>query len=125
MKTEEEIRGQITLLTAAGLQARNELNRCTRPNEGGDIILRLSNLNAQIQILEWALQGSAIKKTPPPQIPKTPDNPGSTFLRLPAVRDRVGLSSPTIYRLIAKGEFPKPMTLGPRSAGWRASDIEA
>ena len=33
------------------------------------------------------------------------------------------LSSPTIYRLIKKGEFPKQIKLSERSSGWLLSEV--
>lgn len=47
------------------------------------------------------------------------------ILRLPAVRDRVGLSTSTIYRRMAAGQFPSARSLGGSSVGWRESDINA
>jgi prophage regulatory protein len=47
-----------------------------------------------------------------------------TILRLPAVKERTGLSRSTIYQRIAKGRFPKPISLGARAVGWVESDIE-
>lgn len=46
------------------------------------------------------------------------------FLRLPSVKARTSLSTSTIYRLMAKGLFPKPKLLGIRSVGWLESDID-
>ena len=46
------------------------------------------------------------------------------ILRLPAVRERIGLSRSTIYLRIAEGSFPRPVTLGARAVGWLESDIE-
>jgi prophage regulatory protein len=46
------------------------------------------------------------------------------ILRLPMVRDRTGLSRSTIYDLIARDLFPRPVKLGPRAVGWRESTIE-
>ena len=56
-------------------------------------------------------------------------DPGALFmsiriLRLPAVKDRTGLSRSTIYGLIADGRFPRQFRLGPRAVGWREADIE-
>lgn len=48
-----------------------------------------------------------------------------TVLRLPQVRQRVGLSRSTIYALAACGRFPVPIKLGSRAAGWLASEIDA
>ena len=46
------------------------------------------------------------------------------ILRLKDVVDRIGLSKPTIYRMIKKDEFPKPLQLTKRSIGWNESDID-
>ena len=48
-----------------------------------------------------------------------------SFLRLPAVKTRVGLKRTSIYEQIKSGEFPKPYPLGARSVGWLANDIDA
>lgn len=45
------------------------------------------------------------------------------ILRMPAVRQRTGLSAATIYRRIAAGDFPRAVSLGGTSVGWRNSDI--
>ena len=45
-------------------------------------------------------------------------------LRLPDVIQRVGIKRASIYRMMSEGAFPKPVQLGPRAVGWRASDIE-
>ena len=46
------------------------------------------------------------------------------ILRLPQVRQRVGLSRSTIYALAAKGAFPAPIKIGSRAAGWLASEVD-
>lgn len=38
--------------------------------------------------------------------------------RLPEVRQVTGLSTSTIYAMIARGEFPRPVRLGKRAVGW-------
>jgi prophage regulatory protein len=45
------------------------------------------------------------------------------LLRLPQVKQRTGLSRSTIYALAARGEFPRPISLGRRSVAWVASEI--
>lgn len=47
------------------------------------------------------------------------------FLRLPEVRNRVGFSRATIYRLMESGDFPAPVHLGARAVGWLQSEISA
>jgi len=47
------------------------------------------------------------------------------LLRLQGVVRVTGLSRSTLYRLIADGQFPRPVRLGPRAVAWRRVDIEA
>lgn len=47
-----------------------------------------------------------------------------TILRLPAVKQRCGLSRSTIYLRVSQGAFPKPVSLGARAVGWLESEIE-
>lgn len=46
------------------------------------------------------------------------------FLRLPTVRRMTGLGRSTIYRLMARNEFPSPVHLGVRAVAWRRTDLE-
>jgi len=48
----------------------------------------------------------------------------SLIFRLPAVKEITGLSTATIYRRMEDGSFPRPISLGGRSVGWIASEIE-
>lgn len=45
-------------------------------------------------------------------------------LRLPDVKNAVALGRSTIYDLIKKGLFPRPVQLSLRAVGWLSSDIE-
>ncbi len=47
----------------------------------------------------------------------------TAILRLPAVKDRTGLSRSTIYLRISEGSFPKPISLGGRAVGWIEAEI--
>jgi prophage regulatory protein len=49
------------------------------------------------------------------------------ILRLPAVRDRTGLTTTTIYRGAREGWFPKPVKLceGGSASGWFEHEVEA
>ena len=47
----------------------------------------------------------------------------TTILRLPAVKDRTGLSRSTIYLRISEGVFPAPIILGGRAVGWIESEV--
>lgn len=47
------------------------------------------------------------------------------ILRLATVKLATGLSRSTIYERIVQGTFPAPISLGSRSVGWVASDVDA
>jgi prophage regulatory protein len=47
----------------------------------------------------------------------------SRILRLRTVVELTGLSRSTIYLRIAKGDFPRQVSLGGRAIGWRESDV--
>ncbi|WP_425258914.1 helix-turn-helix transcriptional regulator [Photobacterium angustum] len=49
----------------------------------------------------------------------------SRILRLPEVRDKVGLSRSSIYALMSKGDFPRSVPLGERSVGWFEDTIDS
>ncbi|RCI71322.1 AlpA family phage regulatory protein [Pseudomonas aeruginosa] len=40
------------------------------------------------------------------------------ILRLKTVIDCTGLARSTIYKYVAEGSFPRPVSLGDRSVGW-------
>ena len=44
-------------------------------------------------------------------------------LRRPAVQDLTGLSRSTIYSMMAKGAFPRPIKLTAKAVAWRESAI--
>jgi prophage regulatory protein len=46
------------------------------------------------------------------------------ILRRTQVEVEVGLKRSTIYQRMQEGTFPRPIRLGERAVGWRASDIE-
>ena len=46
-----------------------------------------------------------------------------SILRLKDLQERIKLSRSCIYAKVAAGEFPPPMTLGPRAVGWLESDV--
>jgi prophage regulatory protein len=47
-----------------------------------------------------------------------------SILRRKQVERRTGLKRSTMYLMIAEGEFPKPIKLRKRSAGWVEHEIE-
>ncbi len=46
------------------------------------------------------------------------------ILRFPIVIEKTGLSRSTIYLKVSKGDFPKPISLGPNSVGWLEAEID-
>src|SRR5215469_6862663 len=54
-----------------------------------------------------------------------PNSPKERFLRLSAVRERVPYSRSTIYRMCAKGEFPRPYPLGAGAVAWLEREVDA
>ena len=48
-----------------------------------------------------------------------------TMLRRQQVEQATSLSRSTIYDLIQKGAFPKPVRLGPNRVAWRERDVIA
>jgi prophage regulatory protein len=48
-----------------------------------------------------------------------------TILRLPAVKQRTGLSRTTIYLRVSAGTFPSPVSLGARAIGWLESEVDS
>jgi prophage regulatory protein len=59
-----------------------------------------------------------------PQDPAAANIPGA-LLRIQVVQTVTGLSAPTIYRKVARGEFPEPVRLGARCTRWRSGDLSA
>jgi prophage regulatory protein len=50
--------------------------------------------------------------------------PPASVLRFRHVQERTRLSRSAIYAKIAAGDFPSPISLGPRAVGWLESDIQ-
>ena len=46
------------------------------------------------------------------------------FIRLPEVRQRVGMSKSQIYKLIAQDQFPKPVKVSRRISCWVVAEVE-
>lgn len=49
------------------------------------------------------------------------------IIRMPELKNMLGISRATIYRKLseADGAFPVPVRLGPNSIGFRLADVEA
>lgn len=48
-----------------------------------------------------------------------------SLMRITEVERGTGLKRSTIYQLIQRGSFPKPVKLGPRVSVWVSSEIQA
>lgn len=46
------------------------------------------------------------------------------ILRMPELVKVTGLSKASIYRMVADGDFPRPVQLGKQAVGWRASAVQ-
>ncbi len=50
---------------------------------------------------------------------------GQRILRLPDVMNLVGLSRSSIYDLMARGKFPRAVSLGGyKAVGWRSNEVD-
>ena len=45
------------------------------------------------------------------------------ILRRPEVEATIGVSTATLYRMMNRGEFPRPVKLSPGCVGWRKADV--
>ena len=48
----------------------------------------------------------------------------TSLMRLPQVARRTGLPKSTIYALIARGSFPRPIKLSERTSAWRSDELD-
>tara|TARA_B100001057_G_scaffold314369_1_gene314482 strand:- start:954 stop:1133 length:180 start_codon:yes stop_codon:yes gene_type:complete len=46
------------------------------------------------------------------------------FLRLPVVIERTGLSRSTIYEMMDRNEFPRPVKIGARAIAWPSNRLD-
>lgn len=53
-----------------------------------------------------------------------PENHTIRIERKPAVLSRTGMSHATLYRRISEGLFPPGVSLGNRSVGWLAHEVD-
>jgi prophage regulatory protein len=63
------------------------------------------------------------KARTPHQPRAPPQEPPDRVLRWREVRDRIGLSRATIWRMVRNGVFPAPVRLGPQSVGWIEREV--
>ena len=50
---------------------------------------------------------------------------GRTFIRFKRVREKTGLPLSSLYDLMARGEFPKPVPLSERRVAWLLDEVDA
>jgi prophage regulatory protein len=46
------------------------------------------------------------------------------ILRIAQVRERTGLATSSIYKAMAEGHFPKPVSLTERTVGWPEHEVD-
>jgi prophage regulatory protein len=46
------------------------------------------------------------------------------ILRIAQVRERTGLATSSIYKAMADGRFPKPVSLTERTVGWIEAEVD-
>ena len=46
------------------------------------------------------------------------------IIRRKELETRIGLACSTIYAMMARGDFPRPIKIGRRAVGWRSKDID-
>ena len=71
------------------------------------------------QLLEHLLSTVTHHKTQP----IAPESPTNRIIRAKEVHSITGLSRTTIWRFEQQGEFPKRISLGGNSVGWRLNEI--
>lgn len=47
------------------------------------------------------------------------------FLRIPQVKQQIGLSRSQIYKMIGEGTFPRQIKLSRRCVAWRWAEVKA
>lgn len=72
------------------------------------------------QLLEFLLSTTTKNKTSPITQQNTPDR----IIRAKEVQTMTGLSRTTLWRLENKHEFPRRVSLGANSVGWKLSEIK-
>ena len=50
---------------------------------------------------------------------------GDRLMRRQEVEKITGLGRSSIYRLMQKGDFPRPVRVGPAAVRWRESEVKA
>ena len=55
----------------------------------------------------------------------TPQAPAYRILRVQDVLRQLGISKTALYNMLAAGDFPKQIRMGPKSVGWLAHEVDA
>jgi len=76
------------------------------------------------QLLEHLLSTVVHHKVQPEVPSKSSSNDPERIIRAKEVQDMTGLSRTTLWRLENKNEFPRRLSLGANSVGWKLSDIK-
>ena len=76
------------------------------------------------QVAEAARRGVMEGTEAKEHLPDPREEMGDQLLKLDEVLALTGLSKSTLYRLVERGEFPRPVKLSPRVARWRAEEVE-
>ena len=72
------------------------------------------------QLLEFLLGNVTKNKTQPVNLERTPDR----IIRAKEVQQLTGLSRTTLWRLEQRDAFPKRVSLGGQSVGWKLSEVQ-
>ncbi|MGM9514234.1 helix-turn-helix transcriptional regulator [Roseateles sp. DB2] len=62
---------------------------------------------------------------PPRAVPLAAPAVRPVLLRLPDVLARTGLGKSMVYALMAKGDFPSSVKIGPRVTAWLEGEVDA
>lgn len=108
------------------LLRRHAQERLKQLNERSDMLRdHLRRINRTRDVKRAEKQKLAVAKESPRDAPNQSMLSANQVLRRKDLKPATGLSPSTIYRMIACGEFPKPVKLGPQAVGWLKSDVDA
>jgi predicted DNA-binding transcriptional regulator AlpA len=85
--------------------------------------IELSSNNIEFfgyQLLEFLMVNTTTNKTQAVNFAPTPDR----IVRAKEVQNLTGLSRTTLWRLEQKEKFPKRVSLGGQSVGWKLSEVQ-
>lgn len=99
----------IHLAKKLGVSARQLTSVCDRHPVAAEALAELETL---------------LSKGGEPVAAPTIVGPPASMMRLRGVLAVVGVSRSTLFRLIAAGEFPRPVALSERTRAWPSSEVE-